>query len=88
MQQHVRNFDQLAQGGLPLLLPQVHAQALFAAVVLHPVGALFADPRSVVAGFLAPQALNLNDFGPQASQHLGAPGSGLMAAQVNYADTV
>ena len=60
-------------------LPQVHAQALFAAVVLHPVGALFADIRPVVAGFLATEALDLNDFGSQAGEYLGAPGSSLMA---------
>jgi hypothetical protein len=41
----------------------------------------------VVAGFLATEALDLNDFCPQAGEYLGAPGSGLMAPQVNDANT-
>src|SRR6185436_9908025 len=88
LHEHVGNPDQLAQGRLGFLLAQVHAQALLAAVVLDPVRALLADPGRVVAGFLATEALDLDDLGPQAGQHLGATGPGLMAAQVDHADTV
>ncbi len=56
-------------------LSQVHAQALLAAVVLDPVRALFADPRRVVPGLLATEALDLDDLRPQTSEHLGATGS-------------
>jgi hypothetical protein len=42
----------------------------------------------MVASFLATQALDLNDFGSQAGEHLSAPGSCLMAPQIDYADTV
>jgi hypothetical protein len=42
----------------------------------------------MVAGFLTTEALDLNDFCPKAGEHLGAAGSGLMASQVNNANTV
>src|SRR6266571_2232989 len=84
----VGDLDQLAQGCLPFVLAQVHAHALLAAVVLDPVRALLADPWRVVPGFLAAQALDLDDFSAQTSQHLSAAGSCLMATQIDYADTV
>jgi hypothetical protein len=42
----------------------------------------------VVPSFLATQALDLDDFCAQTSEHLGAAGSCLMATQVDHADTV
>ena len=42
----------------------------------------------MVAGFLPTQALDLNDFGAQARQHLRTPRSRLMAAQVDDADAM
>src|SRR5204863_5084281 len=62
--------------------------ALLAAVVLNPVRALLSDPWRVVPGFLATEALDLDDLGPQAGEHLSAPWSRLMATQVDHADTV
>src|SRR6185436_19377481 len=42
----------------------------------------------VVPGFLSTEALDLDDLRPHAGQHLRATGPGLMAAQVDHADTV
>ena len=88
LHEHVGDLDELAQGGLRFLLAHVHADAFLAGVVLNPVRALFADPRSVVTGLLPTQALYLNDFCTQAGKHLGTPGSRLMAAQVDNADAI
>jgi hypothetical protein len=88
LHEHVGDPDQLAQGRLGFLLAQVHAQALLAAVVLDPVRALLADPGRVVPGFLATEALDLDDLRPHAGEHLGATGPSLMAAQIDHADTV
>jgi hypothetical protein len=88
LDEHVGHLDQLAQGRLRFLLAQVHAQALLAAVVLDPVRALLADPRPVVPRFLATEALDLDDFRAQTSEHLGATGPCLVATQVDHADTV
>ena len=79
---------ELAQRRLRFLLAQVHAHALLAAVVLDPVGALLAHPWRVIAGFLAADALDLDDFRPEAGEHLRAARSCLMATQIDHADTV
>ena len=86
LEDDIGNLDQFPQGFLALLLPQVHTQRLLAAVILHPIGALFPHPGAVIAGFLAAQPLHLDNFGPQPGQHLGAARPGLMPAQVNDAN--
>src|SRR5262245_47605677 len=83
LQQHIGNFYQLAQGFLTGFFPEVHTEALFAAVVLHPVSALFPNPRRVVPSLLTPQAFDLDDLCPQPGEHLGTPGSCLMSAQID-----
>src|SRR6267378_3691601 len=88
LHEHVRDLDQLTQDCLPFVLAQVHAEALLTAVVLDPVRALLADPRPVIPSFLAPQALDLDDFRAQTSEDLGAAGSCLMPPQIDHADTV
>src|SRR5882672_2786442 len=85
---HVGDLDQLSQGSLAFLLAQVHADALLAGVVLDPVRALLADPRRVVASFLAADALDLDDLRAQTREHLRATRSRLMATEVDYANTV
>ena len=82
LHQHVGHLDQLPQNLLGLVTAQVDGEALLAAVVLHPVGALAVGVGAVKAGFLALQPLNLDYLGPQACQHLGATGSCLVASQV------
>jgi hypothetical protein len=42
----------------------------------------------VVPGLLASDALDLDDLGTQPGEDLRAAGSGLMAAQVDHADSV
>src|SRR5262249_2139762 len=73
---------------LGFLAAQVHAHALLAAVVLDPVGTLLGDPRRVIAGLLAPDALDLDDLGSQPGEHLSAARPRLMASQVDHADPV
>src|SRR6476619_5765199 len=84
--EHVRHFDQLAQGGLPVLHAQVHAHALLAAVVLHPVGTLLPYPRRVVTRLLAANAFDLDDFRAQPRHHLRASRSCLMTAEIDHTD--
>src|SRR5204862_1197312 len=84
----VGHLDQLAEDRLSFVFTQVHAQALLAAVVLDPVRALLAHPWRVITSFFAPQALDLDDFGPQTGEHLGAAGSCLMTTEIDHADTV
>src|SRR4029453_84237 len=88
LHEHVGHLDQLAQGRFALFLAHVHAHALFAAVVLNPVRTLLADPRRVIPGLLAADALDLDDLGAQTSEHLGAAWPRLMASQVDHADSV
>mgnify|MGYP006171695655 CR=1 FL=1 len=49
-------LDQVAHDFLAFGATQIEAEALFAAVVLHPVGALLAHPGTVVAGLLAAES--------------------------------
>src|SRR5262249_23874378 len=88
LHEHVGNLDELDQDCLARFLAKIHAHALLATVVLHPVRALLADPRRVVPGFLAAETLDLDDLGAEAREHLSAPRSRLMATEIDDADSV
>ena len=88
LQEDIGNLDQLAQDFLALFLAEVDAQAFLAAVVLHPVCGLLAHPGSVVAGFLAAEAFDLDNFSAQTGQYLGAARAGLVPTEVNDAYSV
>src|SRR5262249_38353327 len=86
LDQNIRDLDQLTHDLLALLVAHVEAQALLAAVVLHPIGALAAHKWPPTTTLIATGRLDLNDLSPQTRQHKTNARPGLVAPQIQNSD--
>ncbi len=88
LQHDVGGLDQLREHLLAAGVAQVEAEALLAAVVDREIDALPAHQRRRLAGFLAAQFLDLDDFGAEVGEDHAAARPGLVARQLQDPDPV
>jgi hypothetical protein len=86
LDEYIRLFDQITQHSFARCMAQIHPQALLAAVVLHPVGALPTHDRCHTAALVATWRFNFDDLGTHPCEHQADSRASLVTPCINDPD--